>query len=169
MFFSFIIRLILILLILNALCNVIKNYRLLKTTLLSFKTTTAKTVIYIAITLGFIIFTVSFILTKENPLIIIMDAVVIIAVSSYLLYLVTIKSKITAEGLSVTLYGAYSWNEINKIELTDGLMTVYYQVKIPVVHSVKSFKVKLSKEKTDEISKIILQSNIHKKIIYIKS
>lgn len=170
MLFSLVVRIIIILLILCALFNVIKSCKLLKNPpLLTFGKTSVLTIIYFVIPIVLLILVILVLIKNGISLIGVMNIVVVTVLSFYLFYLSSIKNKITEEGISVKLFGAFSWDEVNKIEINSKYMVVYYQVKIPVIHAVNHFKVKLHEEDIEDISQTIFKYNINKKIIYIKS
>mgnify|MGYP000971002102 CR=1 FL=1 len=137
--------------------------------LYTFDAIKAVTILYIAVPIVLLTFAVVLSIQNGISYLSMMGIVCAVSLCAYSLFLVFISSKITADGMSVRLHGSFTWEEINKIEITDKHIIVHHWARLPFVHIVRKFKIRLPQSALDELSDLILKFGINRKVIYIKS
>lgn len=167
MFYSFVLRLFIIIILLKALISNIHTYRILDIPILTFTYSSINKISMILLTVAFLILTVFYVKIEPLNLIIIMNSILITIACFYSLHLNLIENKITKKGISLTNCGIYLWDDIDRVEFNNKHMIVYYKVKTPINKPIKSIKVKLPTEKSGEILKVI--ESLNKIVINTKS
>lgn len=162
MLFSFLFRLMIVIIVVKSIITNINTYKMLDKPILTFKYSNANKIFSIALSLLLLVLGIDYLFNTDLSIIVVMNSIIAAVFCIYLLFLSLIENKITDKGISLNNFGVYLWKNIESVEYNNNHMIIYYKVKVPIIKPIKSFHVKIPSENADEILAAV-EENLNRK------
>ncbi len=107
MLFSFLFRLMIVIIVVKSIITNINTYKMLDKPILTFKYSNANKIFSIALSLLLLVLGIDYLFNTDLSIIVVMNSIIAAVFCIYLLFLSLIENKITDKGISLNNFGVY--------------------------------------------------------------